>query len=76
MFYLNELPNKKMLNGFKEDYPFMEPQKVLTFLELMKVSRQVETSLAQYFTQHNSSFSRFIVLMTLEREESKTLFCC
>ncbi len=74
MFYLNELPSRKMLESFQGDYPHMDPEKTGAFLSLMKTFRLVELKLDHYFSQYDSSFAKFLVLMTLEREESKSVY--
>jgi DNA-binding MarR family transcriptional regulator len=57
-----------MIQKFSSNYPEMDITSVKMFLTFIKLSRQIENKLDLYFAEEGISFSRFIVLMLIERE--------
>ncbi|QRK04294.1 MarR family transcriptional regulator [Archangium violaceum] len=66
---LKQLPEHEALQKDAERYPGSDVSAVETCLALLRVSGDVEAAYGTHFARHGLSQARFIVLMTLQREE-------
>jgi DNA-binding MarR family transcriptional regulator len=73
MFFLEELPSTQILKGFADRFPEMEIDSTSACLKLLWFASHLTRDLELHFTQHELSQARFLVLIILERSESKRL---
>jgi DNA-binding MarR family transcriptional regulator len=73
MFFLEELPDTRMLKGFAERFPEMEIDATAACLRLLRVASRLIRNLEAHFSQHGLSQARFLVLVVLERTAEKHL---
>ena len=73
MFFLEELPDVRMLKGFAERFPEMEIDATAACLRLLRVASRLIRNLEAHFSQHGLSQARFLVLVVLERTAEKHL---
>ncbi|HVX77103.1 MAG TPA: MarR family transcriptional regulator [Bradyrhizobium sp.] len=73
MFFLEELPDTRMLKGFAERFPEMEIDATAACLRLLRVASRLIRSLEAHFSRHGLSQARFLVLVVLERTAEKHL---
>ncbi len=66
---LKQLPGHEALRTDAERYPGADVSAVETCLHLLRVSGDVEAAYDAHFARHGLSQARFIVLMTLQRED-------
>jgi len=73
MFFLEELPDTRMLQGFAERFPEMEIDATAACLRLLRVASRLIRNLEAHFSRHGLSQARFLVLVVLERTAEKRL---
>jgi DNA-binding MarR family transcriptional regulator len=73
MFFLEELPSTQILKGFADRFPEMEIDSTTACLKLLWFASHLTRDLELHFTQHGLSQARFLVLVILERTQSKRL---
>jgi DNA-binding MarR family transcriptional regulator len=73
MFFLEELPDTRMLKGFAERFPEMEIDATAACLRLLRVASRLIRNLEAHFSYHGLSQARFLVLVVLERTAEKHL---
>jgi DNA-binding MarR family transcriptional regulator len=73
MFFLEELPDTRMLKGFAERFPEMEIDATAACLRLLRVASRLIRNLEAHFSHHGLSQARFLVLVVLERTAEKHL---
>ncbi len=73
MFFLEELPSTQVLKGFANRFPEMEINSTTACLKLLWFASHLTRELELHFAQHGLSQARFLVLIILERTESKRL---
>lgn len=73
MFFLEELPTPQILKGFAERFPEMQVDSTTACLKLLWVASHLIRDLESHFTNHGLSQARFLVLIILERSQSKQL---
>jgi DNA-binding MarR family transcriptional regulator len=73
MFFLEELPSTQVLKGFANRFPEMEIDSTTACLKLLWFASHLTRELELHFAQHGLSQARFLVLIILERTESKLL---
>jgi DNA-binding MarR family transcriptional regulator len=73
MFFLEELPDTRMLKGFAERFPEMDIDATAACLRLLRVASRLIRNLEAHFSHHGLSQARFLVLVVLERTAKKHL---
>jgi len=73
MFFLEDLPDIRMLKGFAERFPEMEIDATAACLRLLRVASRLIRNLEAHFSRHGLSQARFLVLVVLERTAEKHL---
>lgn len=73
MFFLEELPDTRMLKGFAERFPDMEIDATAACLRLLRAASRLIRRLEAHFSRHGLSQARFLVLVVLERTAAKHL---
>lgn len=73
MFFLEELPDTRMLKGFAERFPDMEIDATTACLRLLRAASRLIRRLEAHFSRHGLSQARFLVLVVLERTAAKHL---
>jgi DNA-binding MarR family transcriptional regulator len=73
MFFLEELPDTRILKGFAERFPEMEIEATAACLRLLRVASRLIRNLEAHFSRHGLSQARFLVLVVLERTVEKRL---
>jgi DNA-binding MarR family transcriptional regulator len=73
MFFLEELPSTQILKGFADRFPEMEVDSTNACLKILWFASHLTRDLETHFAQHGLSQARFLVLIILERIESKRL---
>lgn len=72
MFFLKELPTRRMLETYAARYPGMEAGTVGDALRLLRRASLLLRELDAYFSAHGLSQSRFLVLVVIDREPEAT----
>ncbi|WP_213773086.1 MarR family transcriptional regulator [Bradyrhizobium sp. dw_78] len=73
MFFLEDLPDARMLKGFADRFPEMEIDATAACLRLLRVASHLIRDLEAHFSHHGLSQARFLVLVVLERSAEKHL---
>jgi DNA-binding MarR family transcriptional regulator len=73
MFFLEEMPDTRMLKGFAERFPEMEIDATAACLRLLRVASRLIRNLEAHFSHHGLSQARFLVLLVLERATEQHL---
>ncbi len=68
MFFLKELPTRQMLEVYKKRFPDMKMDTVESALRLLRQASLLLRILDAYFTKHDLSQLRFLILVVLDRE--------
>lgn len=72
MFFLKELPSKRMVEGYADRFEGVDPTKVLEALELMRAGSILIRELEAYFATQSLSQLRFLTLILIDREPNRT----
>jgi DNA-binding MarR family transcriptional regulator len=73
MFFLEELPDPEILNGFASRFSEMEVDSTTACLKLLWLASHLFRDLETHFTNHGLSLARFLALIILERTPKKQL---
>ncbi len=68
MFFLKELPTRRMLEGYRDRFPAMNIDAVERALNLLRQASLLIRELDAYFTSQNFSQLRFLTLIVIDRE--------
>lgn len=71
MFFLKELPTRRMLEGYARRYPSMNPAAVEEALTMLRRASLLLRELEAYFAGHGLSQVRFIILIVIDREPER-----
>ncbi|MBB6523795.1 MarR family winged helix-turn-helix transcriptional regulator [Pseudoteredinibacter isoporae] len=71
MFFLKELPSKQMIQGYADRYPIKNVDSVEAALLMMRQASLLIRELEAYFSSHNSSQLRFLILLVIDREPER-----
>ncbi|MCJ2035028.1 MarR family winged helix-turn-helix transcriptional regulator [Methylobacterium sp. J-068] len=71
MFFLKELPTRRMLQNYGERYPSMNAQAVTEALRLLRRASLLMRELEAYFSVHKLSQTRFLVMIVIDREPER-----
>lgn len=66
MFFLQELPDEKMLEKFALQYPGMQSDSVAACLQLLRFGSDLNSMFDAMLGRHGLSQGRFLVLMVIE----------
>ena len=70
MFFLKYLPTQSLIQGYSQHFPEgVEPQ-IATKLELLREASLLLRDLDEYFRARDFSFTRFLILVILDRSET------
>ncbi|WP_421991037.1 MarR family winged helix-turn-helix transcriptional regulator [Qipengyuania sp.] len=72
MFFLKELPSRRMVEGYADRFDGVDPAKVLGALELMRAGSILIRELEAYFASRDLSQLRFLTLILVDRESDRT----
>ncbi len=74
MFFLKDLPSKKILSHYAERFVDMDVDVTMQALIMMRSASKLIRRIDNYFTEHGLSQTRFLILIVLDREiEKKSL---
>ncbi|MER2268762.1 MarR family winged helix-turn-helix transcriptional regulator [Methylobacterium oxalidis] len=68
MFFLRELPTRRMLQRYRDEFPEMETRDVAEALHLLRRASLLMRELEAYFAAHSLSQTRFLTLIVIDRE--------
>ncbi|WP_300057505.1 MarR family transcriptional regulator [uncultured Roseobacter sp.] len=71
MFFLKELPSRRMVDGYANRFPDVDANRVLDALLLMRRASLLIRDLEAYFAQHDLSQLRFLTLILIDREPER-----
>jgi len=71
MFFLKELPTTSMIQGYANQYPMENIDSVEAALLMMRQASLLVRRLEGYFSQHNISQLRFLILIVIDREPDR-----
>ena len=68
MFFLKELPTDAMVSRYGSEYSVAEVEGITSTLKELRKYSLLTRKLDEYFTSHNLSQLRFLVMMVIDRE--------
>lgn len=68
MFFLKELPSRKVLEAYHERFPAMNVDNVQAALDMLRRASLLMRELDNYFTENGLSTLRYLILVVLDRE--------
>ena len=68
MFFLKELPTRRMLEGYRDRFPAMNIDAVQSALDLLRQASLLIRELDAYFASQSFSQLRFLILVVVDRE--------
>lgn len=68
MFLLTDLPTREMIAQYQDEYPILEPDIMLDALSMLREASLLLRSLENYFSRHDLSQTRYLILILLDRE--------
>lgn len=71
MFFLKELPTKRMVEGFAETHAHLDPDRTLATLTLLRDASLLIRRIENYLAQHDLSQTQFLILMILQRDKTR-----
>jgi len=71
MFFLKDLPSRRMVAGYQALHPDLDPDRTLAALHMMRSASLLIRRLEAYFTEHGLSQMRFLVLVVIDREPDR-----
>jgi len=74
MFFLKELPTKKMMQRYADKFPEMDIDKTDAVLVMLRRASLFIRKLEAYFMTYNLSQTRFLILIVLDREPDQEDF--
>lgn len=72
MFFLKDLPSRRMVTGYADRFEGVDPAKVSDALALMRAASVLIRDLESYFAAHGLSQLRFLTLIVIDREPERT----
>ncbi len=72
MFFLKDLPSRRMVEGYAARFDDVDPDNVLAALAHMRSASLLIRSLEVYFAEHDLSQLRFLTLILIDREPERT----
>ena len=71
MFFLKELPTRRMIDAYTARHEGVESAVVSDALAMMRRASLLIRELDRYFAEHDLSQIRFLVLIVIDREEDR-----
>ena len=71
MFFLKDLPSRRMVDGYADRFPGVDVDRVLDALVLMRRASLLIRELEAYFAQRDLSQLRFLTLILIDREPER-----
>lgn len=71
MFFLKDLPSRRMVEGYADRFEGVDPAKLTGALGLMRAASVLIRELEAYFGGHDLSQLRFLVLIVIDREPER-----
>lgn len=71
MFFLKDLPGRRMVERYAADYPNLDVDATLAALHAMREASLLIRRLESYFASHDLSQLRFLVLIVIDREPER-----
>jgi DNA-binding MarR family transcriptional regulator len=71
MFFLKELPTRKMMQRYADRHPEMDVDKLDAALHILRQASHLLRRLEAYFATHGLSQTRFLILIVLDREPDR-----
>lgn len=71
MFFLKTLPSRQMVEGYAGRFDEVDAVKVLDALQSMRRASLLIRELEAYFSQHDLSQLRFLVMIIIDREPER-----
>ncbi|OIQ45270.1 MAG: MarR family transcriptional regulator, partial [Gammaproteobacteria bacterium MedPE] len=68
MFFLKELPTKAMLDKYTSDLTSNEQKSITEALSIMRQASLLVRNIETYFSIHDLSQLRFLILIVIDRE--------
>ncbi|WP_394391244.1 MarR family winged helix-turn-helix transcriptional regulator [Shewanella woodyi] len=72
MFFLKELPTEIMLNKYTSDLTNDEKNSIIEALRIMRQASLLIRSIETYFSAHDLSQLRFLILIVIDREPNRS----
>ncbi|NRB66147.1 MAG: MarR family transcriptional regulator [Vibrio sp.] len=72
MFFLKELPTKAMLDKYTSDLTSNEKNSISEALSIMRQASLLVRNLETYFSAHDLSQLKFLILIVIDREPDRT----
>ena len=72
MFFLKELPTKAMLDKYTGDLTSDEKTSITEALGIMRQASLLVRNIETYFSSHDLSQLRFLILIVIDREPDRT----
>lgn len=72
MFFLKELPTKAMLDKYTRDLTSDEKNSITEALSIMRQASLLVRNIETYFSVHDLSQLRFLILIVIDREPYRT----
>jgi DNA-binding MarR family transcriptional regulator len=73
MFFLKQQPTRHLLEHYAAIYPHLKPASMANALAILRNASIIMRDLDTYFTQHNLSHTRFLILMLLDENEDNSI---
>jgi len=74
MFFLKDLPTRRMMERYAGRYPEMDLERTARTLVLLREASVLIRTLDAFFQEHGLSQTRFLTLIVLDREEDRTRY--
>jgi DNA-binding MarR family transcriptional regulator len=71
MFFLKELPSRRMIDGYAVDHPQVNAEVLLANLQMMRRASLLIRRLESFFAEHELSQLRFLALIIIDREPER-----
>ncbi len=71
MFFLKDLPSKRMIEGYQDLADDIGPKEILSALEMMRKASVLVRDIEKYFARHQLSQLKFLILVVIDREPEK-----
>ncbi len=72
MFFLKELPTKAMLDKYTSDLTSNEQKSITEALSIMRQASLLVRNIETYFSIHDLSQLRFLILIVIDREPNRS----
>lgn len=71
MFFLKELPSRRMVDGYADQFVDVDAARVLDALQLMRRASLLIRELEAYFARYDLSQLRFLMMILIDREHER-----